>query len=71
MLRMMAERKIPIVLGSDAHRSVRVGEHFVTALNNLTEAGFEKVSYFLNRQRIDLKITDVLASLKKAADHNA
>ncbi|MDZ4289756.1 MAG: histidinol-phosphatase, partial [Prosthecobacter sp.] len=32
MLRMMAERKIPIVLGSDAHRAPRVGEHFVTAL---------------------------------------
>lgn len=71
MLRMMAERKIPIVVGSDSHRPVRVGEHFVTALNNLSEAGFEKVSYFLNRQRIDLKISDVLASLKKAADHNA
>jgi len=71
MLRMMAERKIPVVLGSDSHRAVRVGEHFVTALNNLAEAGFEKVSYFLNRQRIDLKISDVLASLKKAADHNA
>lgn len=71
MLRMMAERKIPVVLGSDSHRAVRVGEHFVTALNNLTESGYEKVSYFLNRQRIDLKISDVLASLKKAADHNA
>ncbi len=71
MLRMMAERKIPVVVGSDSHRSVRVGEHFVTALNNLAEAGYENVSYFLNRQRIDLPISDVLASLKKAADHNA
>ncbi|MFO1440308.1 MAG: histidinol-phosphatase [Verrucomicrobiaceae bacterium] len=71
MLRMMADRKIPIVIGSDAHRAQRVGEHFVTALNNLTEAGYEQVSYFQKRQRIDLKISDVLASLKKAADHNA
>ena len=71
MLRMMADRKIPIVVGSDAHRTQRVGEHFVTALNNLTEAGYEHVSYFQKRQRIDLKISDVLASLKKAADHNA
>lgn len=71
MLRMMCERKIPIVIGSDAHRAVRVGEQFVTALNHLTEVGYEKVSYFLNRQRIDLKISEVLASLKKAADHNA
>lgn len=71
MLRMMADRKIPVVLGSDSHRAVRVGEHFVTALTNLGEAGYEKVSYFLNRQRIDLNISDVLASLKKAADHHA
>jgi histidinol-phosphatase (PHP family) len=71
MLRMMADRKIPVVLGSDSHRPVRVGEHFVTALNHLTEAGYEKVSHFLNRQRIDLNISEVLASLKKAADHNA
>ena len=71
MLRMMAERKIPIVVGSDAHRAQRVGEHFTTALNNLIEAGYEEVSYFKKRQRIDLKISEVLASLKKAADHNA
>ncbi|MEZ5383888.1 MAG: histidinol-phosphatase [Prosthecobacter sp.] len=71
MLSMMAERKIPVVIGSDAHRAVRVGEHFVTALNKLSEAGYEKVSYFLERKRIDLKIPAVLASLKKATDHNA
>ena len=70
MLRMMAERGIPVVLGSDAHRANRVGEHFITALNNLTEAGYEKVSYFQKRQRIDLKISDVLSSIKRAADAN-
>ncbi len=71
MLRMMADRKIPVVVSSDSHRPVRVGEQFVTALNNLTEAGYEEVGYFLNRKRIDLKISDVLASLKKAVDANA
>lgn len=71
MLRMMAERKIPIVIGSDAHKPIRVGEHFVTALNHLTEVGYEQVSYFKRRERIDLKISDVLASIKKAADANA
>ncbi len=71
MLRMMAERKIPVVVTSDAHRPVRVGEHFVTALNNLAEVGYEHVSYFLERKRIDLKIPAVLASLKKAVDANA
>lgn len=68
MLRMMAERKIPIVVGSDAHKPVRVGEHFVTALNNLSEAGFEHVSYFKKRERHDLKISDVISSIKRAAD---
>jgi HisJ family histidinol phosphate phosphatase len=71
MLRMMAERKIPIVLGSDAHRAPRVGEHFITALNNLAEAGFEEVSYFKKRERIDLKISDVISSIRRAADANA
>lgn len=71
MLRMMAERKIPVVIGSDAHRAQRVGEHFVTALNNLSDAGYEEVSYFQKRQRIDLKISDVISSIKKATDANA
>lgn len=71
MLRMMAERKIPVVIGSDAHRAQRVGEHFVTALNNLAEAGYEHVSYFKKRARIDLKISDVISSIKKAADANS
>ncbi|GEP43936.1 histidinol-phosphatase [Brevifollis gellanilyticus] len=71
MLRMMAERKIPIVVGSDAHRAPRVGEHFVTALNNLAEAGFEEVSYFKKRERHDMKISDVISSIKKAADANS
>ncbi len=71
MLRMMAERKIPIVIGSDSHRAPRVGEHFITALNNLAEAGFEHVSYFKKRQRIDLKISDVISSIKRATDANA
>ncbi len=71
MLRMMAERKIPVVIGSDAHRPERVGEHFVNALNHLVNAGYEHVSYFQKRKRIDLKISDVLSSLKKAADSHA
>ena len=71
MLRMMADRKIPIVIGSDAHRPHRVGEHFMTALSHLQEAGYDEVSYFLKRQRIDLKISAVQASIKKSADAQA
>jgi histidinol-phosphatase (PHP family) len=68
MLRMMADREIPVVIGSDAHRPHRVGEHFMTALSHLQEAGYDSVSYFMGRKRIDLKIAAVQASIKKAAD---
>lgn len=71
MLRMMAERQIPIVLGSDAHKPGRVGEHFITALNNLSDSGYEEVCYFKKRQRIDVKISDVLASIRRAIDNNS
>jgi histidinol-phosphatase (PHP family) len=67
MLRMMADWGIPVVIGSDAHRPHRVGEHFMTALSHLQEAGYNHVSYFLKRKRIDLKISEVQASIKKAA----
>ena len=62
---MMAERKIPVVLGSDAHRAQRVGEHFVRALENLKTVGYKEVNYFEWRKRKALKIDDVLANLKK------
>lgn len=71
MLRMMADRQIPIVIGSDAHRPHRVGEHFMTALSHLQEAGYDQVSHFIKRQRVDLKISAVQASIKKAADAQA
>ncbi len=71
MLRMLAERNIPVVIGSDAHRPHRVGEHFMTALSHLQEAGYDEVSYFLKRQRVNLKISAVQASIKKSADAQA
>lgn len=67
MLSMMAQRKIPIVVGSDAHRALRVGEHFVKALENLKAVGYKEVCYFEWRQKKTLKIDDVLANLRKVA----
>ena len=64
-LGMVAERGIPLVIGSDAHRSGRVGEHFIQALENAKTAGFKEVNYFEWRQRKPLKLDDVLESLKK------
>jgi HisJ family histidinol phosphate phosphatase len=64
-LGMMAERGIPLVIGSDAHRAGRVGEHFIQALENAKVAGFKEVNYFEWRKRKALKLDDVLESLKK------
>ena len=43
----------------------------VTALNHLVEAGYESVSYFKKRERIDIKISEVISSIKRAADANS
>lgn len=64
MLAMMRERKIPVVLGSDSHRPIRVGSDFEDALDAIEEAGYTEVSHFLNRKRVDLPIGLVRASLR-------
>lgn len=66
MLRLMRERNIPVVLGSDSHVPRRVGSDFLDALDSLEEAGYSKVSHFLARKRLDLNISDVRASLLPA-----
>jgi histidinol-phosphatase (PHP family) len=63
VLRMMAERGIPVVLGSDAHHPRRVAEGFPEALALLEEAGFETISYFDRRQRVDVPVARVSESL--------
>lgn len=63
MLSLMAERKIPVVIGSDSHTPLRVTESFDIALDNLEDAGFETVSLFRNRERRDLPIGSVRESL--------
>ena len=64
LLRMMAERGIPVVLGSDAHSAERVGAHFVRGLRNLRAAGYREVNYFERRRRKALAIDAVLAGLR-------
>ena len=63
MLAMMAERGIPVVLGSDSHTPERVGWDFDVALDQLEEAGYKTVSYFTLRQRQDVEISAVRAAL--------
>jgi histidinol-phosphatase (PHP family) len=64
MLREMCRRNIPVVVGADAHVPHRVGDHYDAAYQLLIEAGYTHVSYFLDRTRHQLPITDARASLR-------
>ncbi len=64
MLTLMRERGIPVVVGADAHRPSRVADRYEQALQFLSEAGFQRVSYFVDRRRQDVDIADALASLR-------
>ena len=60
---MMRERRIPVVIGSDAHVPERVGDGHVKALRLLRAAGYEDVSFFIDRIRQTVPIGDALESL--------
>ena len=65
ILKEMALRRIPVVLGSDAHDAHRVGADFDKALAQLQDAGYQRVSYFIDRERHELDINQVfLAELQ-------
>lgn len=66
MLAMMAQRGIPLVIGSDSHRPTRVGDRHIDALEMAREAGWTNISVFKNRERQDLPIGQVLAQLREA-----
>jgi histidinol-phosphatase (PHP family) len=61
---MMAERGIPVVIGADAHVPARVADGYATALRMLQAAGYAEVSFFLDRRRQAVPITEALASLR-------
>jgi histidinol-phosphatase (PHP family) len=50
-LRMMCERGIPVVIGADAHVPERVGDGYLQALRLLENAGYQEVSFFVDRKR--------------------
>jgi len=64
MLRLMRERKIPVVLGADAHVPHRVSEGYEDAMQSLLEAGYTEISFFLDRKRQSVPIADALKSLR-------
>lgn len=63
MLELMHARGIPVVLGADAHRPERVGDMYPGAMRILQSVGYTEVSFFLERRRQSVAITDALASL--------
>ncbi|MEM7231253.1 MAG: histidinol-phosphatase [Planctomycetota bacterium] len=64
MLAAMCERRIPVVIGADAHDPRRVGADFETALEFIRAAGYERVSVFLDRKRHEIEIDTALSRLK-------
>ncbi|MBM3998365.1 MAG: histidinol-phosphatase HisJ family protein [Planctomycetes bacterium] len=66
MLRAMRSRGVPVVVGSDAHVPERTGDRFETALELLRSCGYESVSHFVGRRRVDVPIENALASLVPA-----
>ncbi len=67
ILAAMQERRIPVVLGSDAHSPGRVGDDFETALAVLEDAGFTQIHHYLGRQRRSIAIGEAKASLEAPA----
>jgi len=63
ILKEMCQRKIPCVIGADAHTAKRVGDGYVPALDLLQACGYEQVSFFLDRKRHDIPITKARESL--------
>jgi len=68
MLKMMHERGIPVVIGSDSHIPKRVADNFALALINLSEAGYDRVSVFKNRKPQEHMIAVLLPDLIKFAE---
>ena len=64
MLAEMAGRDIPVVVGSDSHVPGRVGDRFDQAFDCLEEAGYDQVSFFLDRTRRQIPIDLARGSLK-------
>ena len=67
MLRMMQERNIPVVIGADAHVPERVGDGYLSAMQTLRDAGYTRVSFFIDRKRQEILIEDAMDSLTTAS----
>jgi len=63
ILREMAVRGIPVVIGADAHDPERVAANYVDALDLLSAAGHTHVHFYLDRKRQAVAIAEARASL--------
>ncbi|MES2307788.1 MAG: histidinol-phosphatase [Verrucomicrobiota bacterium] len=63
ILKEMAKRNIPVVLGADAHRPTRVGDRFLDGLMILEEAGYREVGLQEVGKRRMISIAEARASL--------
>ena len=61
---LMQQRAIPVVIGSDAHVPLRVGDGYPAALRLLRTAGYTATSFFIDRQRQSVPIQQALDSLR-------
>lgn len=68
MLAEMRRRKIPVVVGSDAHEPERVGDGFHDAFEILERAGYDCISFFINRVRTDMPIATARQRLAPRRD---
>ena len=63
-LEMMHTRRIPVVVGADAHSPARVGDQFIEALDLLADIGYSHVSIFLDRERQEIPIDVARSSMR-------
>ena len=67
ILRAMASRGIPVVIGADAHTPRRVADRFEDALDVLESAGYREVCVTIDRKRHAVSIERARASLQPVA----
>jgi histidinol-phosphatase (PHP family) len=58
-LRVLNRHGVPVTLGSDSHRPGQVGRYFGRAYRVLREAGYDRVAYFRNRERIMIPLSEI------------
>jgi len=64
ILQEMSQRNIPDVLGADAHTPNRVAAGYENAMDILSDIGYTKIHFFLNRKRQTVDIQTARESLK-------